>query len=128
MLRRVVKAILLLPVLLGFGFCAFVNLVNAPHKGETDAANRALAQAMVAALMAHSRATGGYPSDLEALVPDYLDQLPPKQRLDWPFHYQLEQGGRDFALSYPEAPYGALPSDAYFRYRSNTGRWEHGFH
>ena len=123
-MMRFFKIVLGLVVLLSIGFCVAVNLVNAPHKGETDDTNRESAIQIIRALELQKEAHGAYPAGLNALVPKHLKTLPRVQRSGNEFDYEVLLEGEDFRIAYPEAPIGALPSDAEYEYRASVERWE----
>jgi len=121
---RVVKIALSLVVLLGLGFCVLVNFVNAPDKAAADDANRQAADRIAAALHAYQAKNGVYPPELAALVPEFLSEKP-QQSSGAAFSYQASPDGKEFRLAYPEAPIGALPSDAEYELKASTGKWDY---
>ena len=104
------------------GFCGFLNLVNAPSKGERDQQARADANQLIEALGAYYSDQDAYPPALDELTPRYLSRIPEPQ-VGGAFEYVPATGGRDFRLGYPEAPMGALPSDGFYSYEASSGQW-----
>lgn len=123
-LLRVVKHGLTVALLLGLGFCVWVNLANAPDRAETKATNRQVAEQLITALESFRAAHGQYPEELDALVPGALPALPTLQHSGARLGYTRLQDGDDFIVSYPEAPLGTLPSDAEHVFQASTGQWE----
>jgi len=110
-------------------FFLFVNLVNAPHKGETDQLNRRKGDCIIAALRAYQRDHGRYPETLDALAPDYLKAVPqrvirPGETTGRPFDYEIAKEGKEFKIGYMEAAIGMLPSDSESIFDSSTGEWK----
>ena len=125
MLRKI--AYVLAGLLLAFFL--FVNLVNAPHRRETDRTNRQNAERIITALRAYQHDHGHYPRSLEDLEPAYLKPVP--ARLAYPgdksgsrFHYDVAEDGGTFTIGYWQAPLGMFPSDLEETFESATGQWK----
>ncbi len=132
--KRILKVIKLLVVVLfviAGAFFLFANLVNAPNKGRIDKANQENCEKIIKGLSSYKQTTGQYPVSLDKLIPEYLSKIPLETMYDEdtgrPFAYNIEDDGRIFSLKYTEAPFGSLPSDSYFEYRSDKGSWTQNY-
>ena len=63
LLLRLIKVGLTLAILLGIGFCAWVNLAGAPGRSAAEATNRASANQVIGALETFQRANDGWHVD-----------------------------------------------------------------
>ena len=125
-MRRVLSVLAAIVVMAFVGFFAFVNCANAPAKKRIDAANRAAAEQVVSALQAHREGAGTYPATLAELVPARIPAVPPCATVSGTpreFGYERGADGKSFVLRYPEAPFGALPSDGEYVWDSARRDW-----
>lgn len=118
---------------LTFAFVVLALIVSCQlslrKKSQLDRTKRANGEQIVRALEAYLKDHEAYPEKLEKLEPKYLPKVPwvtrSREDLNRPYNYEVSQDGKEFTLSYDEAPIGMFPSDAIFEYRSSSAAWEH---
>jgi type II secretion system protein G len=92
--------LLIVIVILGILAAIVVIAVGAFNDRGQKAACKSDVKAVEVAVEAYRAKTSNYPTDLGALVPDYLRELPPTQNIDGPTGLPAGGTGRDYYITY----------------------------
>lgn len=91
------SALLISMCMVGLALFFFKNATQAPGEGKKATQGYTLCAPIIEALARYHDAQGSYPTNLEALIPDYLAEIPTPEN-GYPLTYTLE--GASYVLQF----------------------------
>ncbi len=115
-------------LLLVVGSCLALFGVRARDAAREATLNKQRAAPLIVALERYQKTQGHCPEALDALVPEFVPELPRALRRDHEstFHYRCAKDGRRFWVAFDDSSGVFLPSDIVYEYDSQPRTWWSG--